>query len=71
MLWWGLGLVVAAALVYWLNWSTRKPDAPKPSTAITVGIMVVATVAGVGALVHLIRVGDSGARAAWGHVSEM
>jgi len=72
MLWWGIGLVVAAALVYWLHRQTRPASSSgqTPKQAVVIAIIAVAAVAGIGTLVHVVRVGDSGSRAAWGSVTE-
>jgi hypothetical protein len=67
MIYWAIGLVIASALLYWWHWSTKKADSSrKPSQALVIAIMVIAAIAGVGTLVHVIRVGDAGARAVWG-----
>jgi uncharacterized membrane protein len=66
MLYWALGLVVAAALVFWLHLKTRTADSNrKPGQALAAGIAVVAAVAAIGTAVHIYRVGESGARAVW------
>ena len=66
MLYWALGLTAAAAAVFWLHLKTRAADSNrKPGQALTVGIAVFAVVAAVGTTVHIVRVGDSGSRAAW------
>ncbi len=66
-LWWALGLLVAAALVFWLHLKTRTADSNrKPGQALVAGIAVFAAVAAVGTAVHIYRVGESGAEAVWG-----
>jgi formate hydrogenlyase subunit 3/multisubunit Na+/H+ antiporter MnhD subunit len=66
MIYWSIGLVVAAALVYWWHWQTKRADSShQPKQALVIAIMVIAAIAGVGTLVHVIRVGDAGARAVW------
>ena len=70
MLYWGIGLVIAAAAVYWLHLKTRSADSNrKPGQALVAGIVVLAAVASIGTLVHVYRVGESGAQAAWGFVT--
>ncbi|MEO5831821.1 MAG: DUF2231 domain-containing protein [Nakamurella sp.] len=70
MLWWAVGLLVAAGLVYWLHLKTRAADSNrKPSQALVAGIVAIAAITSVGTLVHIYRVGDSGATAVWGSTS--
>ncbi len=67
MIWWALGLVVAAAAVYWLHLRTRRADSgTRPGQGVVAGIAVLAAVAAIGTGVHIYRVGESGARAVWG-----
>lgn len=69
MIWWSIGLVIAAAAVYWLHMQAKKASVSgttaRPSQGLVIAIMVLAAVASVGTLVHVARVGDAGARAAW------
>lgn len=66
MIWWALGLLVAAAAVFWLHLKTRAADSNrKPSQALVAGIAVLAAVTAVGTVVHVYRTGDSGATAVW------
>ncbi len=66
MIYWAGFLLVAAVLVYWLHLKTRAADSNRaPGQAIVVGIIVLAVAASAGTLVHVFRVGDSGARAVW------
>lgn len=70
MLYWALGLLVAAAAVYWLHLKTRTADSNrKPSQALVAGIAVLAAVTAIGTGVHIYRVGDSGATAVWSGTS--
>lgn len=67
MLYWAIGLLIAAAAVYWLHLKTRAADSNrKPSQALVAGIIALSAVTGIGTLVHIYRVGDSGATAVWG-----
>lgn len=67
MIWWALGLLVAAAAVFWLYLKTRSADSNrKPGQALVAGIVALAAVTAVGTVVHIYRVGDSGAKAVWG-----
>ncbi|AZI57594.1 hypothetical protein EH165_04925 [Nakamurella antarctica] len=64
MLWWALGLLVAAVAVYYLNRQRKSSNlVPKwlPITAI-----ILSLVGGIGTVVHVVRTGDSGAEAVWG-----
>lgn len=66
MIWWALGLVLAAFALWYLNrQKTSSNLIPKwlPATA-----MVLALVAGVGTVIHVYRVGESGAQTVWGNV---
>jgi uncharacterized membrane protein len=70
MKWWALGLLVPAALVFWLYLKTRSADSNrKPSQALVAGIAVLAAAAAVGTVVHVYRVGESGARAVYDGVT--
>ena len=67
LVWFGLALLLASALLVWLE--RRHVSTPDAGSAgrprsITV-VAVVAVVAGLAAGVQTYRVGDSGARAAW------
>jgi formate hydrogenlyase subunit 3/multisubunit Na+/H+ antiporter MnhD subunit len=65
MIFWVIGLVIAAAALYWLHRTTKR-GTKSPNRAVLIAIMVVALVTGAGTLVHVGRVGDAGARAVWG-----
>ena len=67
MLCWGIGLVAAAALLYWLHRQGNTPSDSnrQPHQGIVIAIIAIAAVASVGTLIHVYRVGDSGARAVW------
>jgi ABC-type branched-subunit amino acid transport system permease subunit len=56
-------LVVAIALAV-LHW--RESKAGKPRTLFTVTVAVIALLVGVGSIVGVVRIGDSGAHAVWG-----
>lgn len=65
LVWFALALLVlSAALVYLQRRNDAAPDAT-PGRAIQV-VAVVAVIAGLASTVQVYRVGDSGARAAWG-----
>ncbi len=66
MLYWGLGLVVAAGLLYYLQWQSKRAAADRrPPAALVIASIAIAAVASIGTLVHVYRVGDSGAHAVW------
>jgi len=70
MIWWALALLLAAGLVFWLHLKTRTADSNrKPGQALVASIAVFAAVAAVGTVVHVYRVGDSGASSVWGGTS--
>jgi hypothetical protein len=71
MIWWGLGLVLVAGALYWWHRQTRdssnrstanRRDQPKP---LGIAILIVTAAVALGALVHVVRVGDAGTRAVW------
>lgn len=65
LLWFALALLVTSALLVWLD---RRPTDKRPASRVMTAVAVAAVVAGVAAGVQVYRVGDSGARAAWGDV---
>jgi hypothetical protein len=77
MIWWGIGLVLMAAALYWWHRQTKasgtrassarsSTTTREPAKPLGIAIMVVTAAVAVGALVHIVRIGDSGARAVWG-----
>ena len=70
MIWWGLGLVLLAGALYWWHRMTRGSSnrsraTREPAKPLGIAIMVVAAAVALGALVHVVRVGDAGTRAVW------
>lgn len=63
LVWFVLVLLVASALLVWLD---RRPAAKRPASRTLTLVAAVAVIAGLAAGVQTYRVGDSGARAAWG-----
>lgn len=66
LIWFAIPLVVLAAGLWWLE---RRKAAGKPAvgpSALPTVVSVLAVVAALAAGVQVYRVGDSGARAAWG-----
>jgi hypothetical protein len=61
--WFALGLLVAAALVWW---TCRRPLPAARAGAMTTLVTVLAVVAGAAAIGWTVVVGDAGARAVWG-----
>ena len=62
LIWFAIPLLVLVAAIVWLD---RRPPAGAPSWLPTM-VAVLAVVMAVAAGVQVYRVGDSGARAAWG-----
>ena len=66
MIYWGIGLVIAAAGLAWWWWQSRPGKSGKPlAQPLIIAIMAVSAIAGVGTAIHVIRVGDAGSRAVW------
>lgn len=65
LIWFALPLLAADVALVWLarREAHGRPAVPRAATAVVAGISVVAALA---AGVQVYRVGDSGARAAWG-----
>ena len=61
LIWFALPLLALVAALVWLSW--RGQHLPRTAPMI---VAVLAVVVGLGALVQVYRIGDSGARAAWG-----
>jgi uncharacterized membrane protein len=66
LIWFAVPLLVVSAALAWLDRRSRADGAPsRPTTLRVVGVLAV--VAALAASVQVYRVGDSGARAAWGN----
>ena len=69
LIWFAVPLLVLAAALTWIGRQEAKPagaaDGP-PGRGLTRTVTVLAVVAALAASVQIYRVGDSGARAAWG-----
>ena len=66
LIWFAIPLLVLSAALVWLD---RRARAGKPAigpSALPTVLAVLAVVAGLATTVQVYRVGDSGARAAWG-----
>lgn len=61
LIWFALPLLVFVAAIVWLD--RRRPESGRPVKQVVAGLAILAAVA---AGVQVYRVGDSGARAAWG-----
>ena len=71
LIWFAIPLLVLAAALVWVEWRAHRTpaDAQDASTvprAVVNGVVALAVVASLAAGVQVFRVGDSGARAAWG-----
>ena len=68
LIWFAVPLLVLSAAMVFLEWRrTRAQDTSSPRTLVNV-VVVLAVVAALASAVQVYRVGDSGARAAWGDV---
>lgn len=66
---WVIAMFAASAAQWaWYRWGVPRATAEhaRRTSAITIGIGVVAIVAAVGAVVMVVLIGESGARAVWG-----
>jgi hypothetical protein len=65
LIWFAIALLVASAVLVGLELRRARQTTPEPSRAIT-AMAVVAVVAALACSWQVYRVGDSGAKAAWG-----
>jgi hypothetical protein len=65
MLYWGIGLIVASALLFVLRRRLTKADTSNARRVVLGVAVALAVVVSVGTMIHIYRVGDSGARAVW------
>jgi uncharacterized membrane protein len=63
MIYFSIALLVVAVIVAVVHW--REVRATAPGLVVTVVVAVIAIVVGVGSIVQVVRIGDSGARAVW------
>jgi len=66
---WAIGLfVVAAAQWAWYRWGDERMrrGSPRAARVVVAGLAAASVVVGLGTLVLLVLIGDSGARAVWG-----
>lgn len=68
LLWFAIPLLVLSAALVYLEWRRRRATEPSSSRTLVNVIAVLAVVAGLASAVQVYRVGDSGAKAAWGDV---
>lgn len=66
---WLIGLLLAAAALTWLWWRERSAADSAPAMVL-VGIVVLAVVTSLGTAQQVVRIGHSGAEAAWSDVSD-
>ena len=67
LIWFALPLLLLSAGLVWLEW--RRARQPEPGSPTLVRVVAgLAVVAALATAVQVYRVGDSGARAAWGDV---
>ncbi|MEP9364202.1 DUF2231 domain-containing protein [Nocardioides sp. CN2-186] len=65
LVWFALALLITSAALVYLQWRRERQDTEPAGATLTV-VAVLAVVAAVACGVQVYRVGDSGARAAWG-----
>ncbi|MGB7363045.1 MAG: DUF2231 domain-containing protein [Rhodococcus sp. (in: high G+C Gram-positive bacteria)] len=63
MLYFSIALLVVAAALVFVHLRENKGTAPK--RAVTIAVAVLTLVVGIGVVVQVYRIGDSGARAVW------
>lgn len=66
LIFFAIPLVLLGAALVWLEWRKRNDKPAIGPSVLPAGIAVLAIVAALAAGVQVYRVGDSGARAAWG-----
>ena len=65
MLPWAIGLFLVSAAVWAVHRFVPAARAGNSKTAVTVGLAVLSLIVAVGSVYTVVRVGDSGAKAAW------
>ena len=70
LIYWSIGLVIGAAAVYAVHFISKRKNAKPLGRPVVLAAAALAVVLSVGALVHVIRVGDAGARAVWEGVGQ-
>ncbi|MCX6402170.1 MAG: hypothetical protein NTX33_19835 [Propionibacteriales bacterium] len=66
LIWFAIALLVFSAALVWLDRKAARADAPSMSPTLPRVVATLAVVAALACAVQVYRVGDSGARAAWG-----
>jgi len=66
---WTIVLLVGAVGVFWSQFASSRPQLGNLPRSVVFACALVATVGAVGSLVEVIRIGHSGATAAWSGVS--
>jgi uncharacterized membrane protein len=69
LIWFAIPLLVLSAAVVWLQRRHDRASTPRGSNRLLNTVAVTAVVAALACGVQVVRVGDSGARAAWGNGS--
>ncbi|GAA3825702.1 DUF2231 domain-containing protein [Nocardioides panacisoli] len=74
LIWFAVPLLLFVAALVWLEWRAskrpeRSTEAPARSRGLLKAVVALSVVASLAAGVQVFRVGDSGARAAWGDSS--
>ncbi|MFB9375892.1 DUF2231 domain-containing protein [Kineococcus gynurae] len=68
LLWFAIPLAAVAVLLWWRGRAESRSRTPGRPTRATAVLAVVAVLVALAAGVQVVRVGDTGARAAWGSV---
>lgn len=68
LIWFAVPLLVLSAALVWLEWRQDRHTDASPSRRLTQVVAALVVVAALASTVQVYRVGDSGARAAWGDV---
>lgn len=66
---WVIVMLVGAAGMFWSQLSSSRPQLWTLARPVVILFMVVATVGAVGCLIEVVRIGHSGAAAAWSGVA--
>jgi uncharacterized membrane protein len=68
LIWFAIPLLVLSAALVWIEWRRAHATEPSGGRMLPNVVAVLAVVAALACAVQVYRVGDSGARAAWGDV---
>lgn len=66
---WVFGLAVVAAVLLWWGWNEREAMSPRAPKWVALALAVAAVLFAGGTIVEAVRIGHSGATAAWSQVA--